>query len=190
MREERAIGRPRGFDADAALRTIMELFWRRGYDATSLADIVEATGLKKGSLYAAFGDKRAMYSKALARYEALTRADIEASLGGSGDPRARLRAFLSAPIEAARRAGDRRGCFLCNAATDQAPVDEEAARLVRRGFDHMAAALDRALAELGSERDAAARWLLAAYLGLRAMARAGVSREALEEARDAALARL
>lgn len=192
MRETRAAGRPREFDVDAALTTIMNVFWRNGFEATSLSDIVEATGLKKGSLYAAFGDKRAMYAQSLARYQALVEETVARLLAEARDPADRLRDFFDGPIAEAV-AGDPNGCFLCKAATDQAPVDAEAAVLVRRGFERLGAALETLLALRDpaadpASRSASARLLLAAYLGLRAMASAGVARETLEAARDAALA--
>lgn len=62
------IGRRRSFDPDAVLDTAMELFWARGFQGTSLSELLEATGLSKPSLYAAFGDKEQLYLKALARY--------------------------------------------------------------------------------------------------------------------------
>ena len=69
MRETKTIGRPREFDADSMLLKIMDVFWARGFVGTTLSHLVAATGLKKGSLYAAFGDKREMYLKALALYD-------------------------------------------------------------------------------------------------------------------------
>jgi len=62
MREQTTtMGRPREFDPDTALAAIMEVFWAKGFEGASMRDLVVATGLKKGSLYAAFGDKRAMF---------------------------------------------------------------------------------------------------------------------------------
>jgi len=77
-------GRPREFDeADVATR-LMNLFWDKGYEATSLSDIVAATGLKKGSLYTLFGGKRDMYLKALAFYNAQYVKGACAALRGDG----------------------------------------------------------------------------------------------------------
>ena len=63
------MARPREFDADDALERVTRVFWNRGFEHTSLDDLCAATGLGRSSLYAAFGDKRALYLKALARYE-------------------------------------------------------------------------------------------------------------------------
>ena len=62
-------GRPREFDADAALDRAVEIFWRKGYEATSLSDLTEAMGINRPSLYAAFGDKEALFRRVIERYE-------------------------------------------------------------------------------------------------------------------------
>ena len=72
-------GRPRSFDVEAAVERAMGVFWSRGYHATALPDLLRATKLSRGSLYAAFGDKHSLFLRALDRYiaDALTRMDIE-----------------------------------------------------------------------------------------------------------------
>ena len=65
-----AAGRPRGFDQQAALEAALELFWLRGYEGTSIADLTEAMGISRPSLYAAFGDKEQLFRAVLARYVA------------------------------------------------------------------------------------------------------------------------
>src|SRR3954454_20321978 len=79
-------GRPRGFDTEAAVERAMNVFWSRGYHATALPDLLRATGLSRGSLYAAFGDKHSLFLRALDRYiaDALTRMDLE--LGPEREP--------------------------------------------------------------------------------------------------------
>ena len=189
MRERRSAGRPREFDEDGAVEKIMSVFWAKGFEGTALSDLMAATGLSKGSLYAAFGDKQAMYARALAYYEeAIVDRAAHALRDGAVDFRARINAFLSAPIDGAD-GGDRRGCFLCNAAADQASGDEGVAALVRRGFAKLERAASLALAEgapsLALEDAAArARAILSVYAGLRSMARAGVDGDALRAAKD------
>src|SRR5580658_5632457 len=75
-------GRPRSFDAEAAVERAMGVFWSRGYYATALPDLLRATKLSRGSLYAAFGDKHSLFLRALDRYiaDALTRMDTELDL--------------------------------------------------------------------------------------------------------------
>lgn len=195
MREDRLPGRPREFDLDATLDQIKDLFWDRGYDAVSLADLMEATGLQKGSLYKAYGDKRSMYLKALARYNSEQVSETVAALDADGDARSRIAVFLEAPILAAYDAMDGRGCFLCNAAADRAVEDPDAASEIRTGFSKIQRAVGAALSDLDGtmtfeEADARAAECLTVYSGLRVLARAGLSRNMLEAARDRVLAGL
>lgn len=190
---KRPLGRPREFDEDDALATILDVFWAKGFAGTSMRDLVAATDLKKGSLYAAFGDKHAMYLKALALYDATAVEGAFALLTGTGTPLERLDAFLSLPITAIANAKDRRGCFLCNASVDQALLDPETERTVKAGFRRLAGGLETALSELASgtrdagEAKAQAQHLLSVYFGLRVMAKGGQSVSALTEAKRAAL---
>ena len=184
MRDEARPGRPREFDGTQMLRRIMQLFWRKGYEGVSLADIMAETGLKKGSLYAAYGDKRSMYLKALSQYQ----ADVVDSAARflrdrSAPPKERLQAFLSAPLEAAQK-NDRSGCFLCNASADQADLDQEAKKLVARGFGRLKRSLACTITDLVPEMaqdqlHASANALLAVYIGLRIMVRSGAPIETL-----------
>ena len=193
MSETKPLGRPREFDEADALATILDAFWKQGFAGTSMSDLVAATDLRKGSLYAAFGDKHAMYLKALALYEATAVEGAVALLTGPGAPLDRLDHFLSLPIKAIAEAKDRRGCFLCNASVDQALLDSETERAVKAGFRRLARGLEAALSELavGKERagevKAQAQHLLSVYFGLRVMAKGGQSVKALTEAKRAAL---
>lgn len=195
MRQEGTPGRPRSFDMDATLELITDLFWARGYEAVSLADITAATGLRKGSLYAAYGDKQSMYLKALARYDAQQVKQTIAGLRRDGPAQDRLRAFLNAPIAAAFDAQDGRGCFLCNASTDRAAEDPDTAAIIRRGFEKIERALVETIKELDAapsakDAESAAAACLATYAGLSVMARSRVPRRLLVAASDRAMAGL
>lgn len=116
------MARPREFDEGAVLDALVLRFWRQGYDATSVKDLVESTGVAAASLYNAFGDKRAIYEKALDHY-------VEASVAGrirrceTMAPREAIGAFFDEVLK--RSLGDRdcKGCMLVNAALDVAPHD-------------------------------------------------------------------
>src|SRR5260370_40645571 len=105
-------GRPRSFDTEAAVERAMDVFWSRGYHATALPDLLRATKLSRGSLYAAFGDKHALFMRALDRYiaDALARMDVE--FGPRSEPIDGLRAYLAGYVERTSGAKGRRGCLL------------------------------------------------------------------------------
>ncbi len=189
------MGRPREFDPDKALSEIMDVFWTKGFEGASMRDLVDRTGLKKGSLYAAFGDKRAMYHKALALYDSLWIDSAVCGLTGDGAPLERIDRFLQAAADGSPGGADSRGCFICNASMDQAPVDPDAARTVQSSFIRMETALAEAIAELrsgASAEDASqeARHLMSVYFGLRVLAKAGASADVMRDAKRTALQRL
>lgn len=192
MRDRTSPGRPREFDDTAALRQIMGLFWKHGFEGVSLSQIMATTGLQKASLYAAFGDKRSMYLKALEQYHSEIVSGAARALRDPGvEATARIRAFLSAPI-AAVQDGDRSGCFLCNASADQAGLDFQTEAQVKRGFAALASALETPLATLNSalspaDLDTRAHMLLGLYSGFRIMARSGVEVEKLRPGIEVAL---
>ena len=113
-------------------------------------ELVTATGLRKGSLYAAFGDKRSMYLKALALYERTAIEQTSQLLASPGAPEKRISAFLDLAIDAVAVQKDRRGCFLCNASVDQGMLDPETERSVKASIRRLEWALDEALSELAA----------------------------------------
>lgn len=111
-------GRPRNFDINEALQRALVVFWQNGYKGSSLADLTEAMGINKPSLYAAFGDKSKLYIKALELYgEQQSRQHI-AAMGQHSETIPAIRAFLTSVanmLTAPRLPG---GCFVVNGATD------------------------------------------------------------------------
>ena len=96
------MARPREFDEERVKEALMKIFWQKGYEATSMQDLVDATGLLKGSLYGAFGDKQALYMIALAHYDhTRMQAGID-MLNGEGSAREKITRLFDAVIEAAK----------------------------------------------------------------------------------------
>ncbi|MFN3214152.1 MAG: TetR/AcrR family transcriptional regulator [Henriciella sp.] len=192
MRDRNAPGRPREFDDIKILRKIMHLFWKNGFDGVSLSMIMKETELQKASLYAAFGDKRSMYLKALAQYHTdVVSAAASALKDGSLPPQARIEALIRAPLNAATK-NDRSGCFLCNASADQADLDVPTKAQVSIGFEQLTKGLIVPLQDLFpdlglAEVQARAEALLSVYVGFRIMVRSGVAIEGLELAASHAM---
>jgi TetR/AcrR family transcriptional regulator, copper-responsive repressor len=117
-------GRPRQYDPEQALAKAAEAFWKHGYAATSLDDLVAATGMNRPSLYAAFGDKRDLYLKTLTRYQQQSRA-IGAQIIADDPPlRVFLKRFYEAAFDIYLTSGDEaRGCYSISTAPAQAVTD-------------------------------------------------------------------
>ena len=177
-------GRPRSFDVEAAVERAMNVFWSRGYHATALPDLLRATKLSRGSLYAAFGDKHSLFLRALDRYiaDALTRMDAE--FDPRREPVAGLRAYLAGYVERNSGANGRRGCLLVATTMELAGRDADVDRRIAGFFRDMEArgadALSRAkmagkLAD-GVEPSSAARILVCFVEGLRVVGKTAPTR--------------
>ncbi|MFC4912616.1 TetR/AcrR family transcriptional regulator [Actinomadura gamaensis] len=189
------MARIKEFDPDAALRAALELFWERGYEGTSMADLVERTGVARASLYATFGGKHDLYVKALELYARATDPGLLDELSRPGPVLPALRALVER--YAAESSGPSlRGCMVVNAAVEMAGRDAVAARYVEASWTHLETALTSALiraraqGELPSDRDprALARLLLVLFQGMRVLGRAPGGEERLRDAAEQALA--
>lgn len=188
MREAAAMGRPRGFDEREALNAITAVFWAKGFEGASTSDLVAATGLKKGSLYAAFGDKQAMYLEALRHYDREWISGLVRCLSGDEPPMTRIERFLQSAIEGAGGRRGAKGCFLCNAAVDQAPADAAAKRVVKASLARLEGALVDAVSALPAmPAEKTAQHLLSVYFGLRVLAKGGAAPADLRNAKQSAL---
>ena len=126
--ESRPRGRPRSFDPDAVLDKARAVFWNLGYAGTSLDDLAAATGLNRPSLYAAFGDKHALYLAALGRSRSEAASALGAALKIEQPLRQVLELIFDRTVEIYRRGDNgQRGCVLIGTAVTQA-VDDPAAR--------------------------------------------------------------
>lgn len=182
------MGRHREFDAEQAVRAIKDVFWEHGYEGASMARIEAATGLRKQSLYRAFGDKRAMYLAALRNYDQLEVAAAKGMLRAAGGARENIDSLFKAIIDNALASGDRRGCLLCNASVDQAPLNPQSEALVDAMMQSFRRAIERCLLQDNAFGESAnchdiACAVLAGYFGLRVMIKAGVGLTQLDAAR-------
>ncbi len=190
------MARPRSFDEDAALDAATGLFWRQGYAATSVRELGVAMGLGLPSLYNAFGDKHALFTRCLDRYlDGSMRARIR-GLEGAPAPWAAIATFLEEIVS--RSLADPRGCFLVNSALEVAPHDAEvramiAARLNElEGFFRRTVQAGQADGSIARQHPAEdlARLLVMSIMGLRVLARLRPEAELLRGAARQALAAL
>jgi TetR/AcrR family transcriptional repressor of nem operon len=183
------MARPREFDADAALERAMEAFWSKGYEATSLDELCRVTGLSRSSLYATFGSKHDLLLRSIDRYVERRNPRIAAALGRPLPIRAAVAGLLEEFIDQIVSGSGRRGCFLGNCAAELARHDRAAQARVRQGLARTEATFRAALAaakqrgELApaADVDALARFLTAAFQGLRLVGKANPDRAVLED---------
>ena len=116
----RSVGRPREFDEEAALEAAIDAFWAKGYEATSMADLCACTGLHKGSLYQAFGDKHQLFMDALRHYADSEFHETTAVMQETHTPLENLRAVVKKICE---DAGGEKGCMMINSVVELAPHD-------------------------------------------------------------------
>ncbi|WP_073266725.1 TetR/AcrR family transcriptional regulator [Cryptosporangium aurantiacum] len=138
------MARVREFDTEAVAGSAMELFWTRGYEATSVRDLTEHLGIGQGSLYAAFGSKEGLYRAALEHYRTRLAGDALRELDGGTDIREVVRELLLGRVRVAVQAGGR-GCLFVNAAAERLPGDAATRRAVSDAFRASQAALTEVL---------------------------------------------
>jgi TetR/AcrR family transcriptional repressor of nem operon len=189
------MARTKEFDPDAAVEAAMQLFWCRGYEATSVDDLVRHLGVGRGSLYATFGSKHALYLRALDRYRAHADAHVVSVIRGAAEVRPLVRGLLEGQVAEHVRDPERRGCMMANAATERGGCDAETAWRVGANFaaieDALVVAIERARAtgEIGLDRDAraVARFVVTTMQGLAVRAKADPDRAALQDSIEVAL---
>ena len=127
-------GRPREFDVDDVRDAAMQCFWSKGYESASLTDLVEATGLLKGSLYQAFGDKHSLFKQSLGLYLAKMRTTIRSTLSESKRPVDGIRHAFHSVIDIADADSERpRGCMAINSLIELVPCDADVRSIM---FEH------------------------------------------------------
>jgi TetR/AcrR family transcriptional repressor of nem operon len=171
------MARPRSFDPEKALDLARDVFWRKGFQGTSLDDITAATGLAKPSLYAAFGDKNALFMKVLDRYHEHIVANAERALKQGPSARDAIERWLTGFVPFCSGIKGIRGCLSVNTAADGVSDQKEIRSRVERFNQKLEELLsdrlraDRAQFSGALDPDATAHALMAVYFGLMVQAK-------------------
>ena len=171
--------RAKTYDPDQALDSAMRLFWRQGYHATSIQDLVEATGLNRSSLYSAYGGKEELFLAAVEHYLAEINRSRLAALQAEGSPRAALESYFEDLVHFATGEGRQLGCLLTNSAIEFCADEDDLAKRIYGIFGDVEEAFTdlirraQAAGEISADKDprAAARFLVTLINGLRVMSR-------------------
>lgn len=183
------LGRPIEFDPDVVLDAAMSVFWQRGFEATSLADLLAAMNLSKSSFYNAFGSKHELFERCLARFRAQQVDRMQQGLYAAPSPVDFIRRMLLAAAAEAREPGRPRGCLIMNTASELSGRDPAVAALVSNatqdfaGMFRLAVEQAQERGEISRERDPAllAGYLLTAMAGIRTMVKAGLDANEVEQ---------
>ena len=188
------MARPKEFERGAALDKALNVFWENGFDGTSVADLLEATGLSRSSLYETFGDKESLFAEALTFYRKRVAEQGAAIVASAPTVREGIRAFLRYKVEKALCRESPSGCLLTNTAC--AAPDESLGKAVADSSVIFEDALynlferGKANGELASDADARrlARFFLTVTYGMNVLSRIRPERAVLEDVAEVALA--
>ncbi|MDX6805507.1 TetR/AcrR family transcriptional regulator [Terrihabitans rhizophilus] len=189
-----ALGRPRSFDTDTALAAAMGVFWRRGYEGASLAELTKAMGINPPSLYAAFGNKEQLFRAALDRYGE-RRSEFFAWVLEAPTAREVLERIFRGTAESSTTPGEPRGCLVVQSGTACSTADDSVAKEIvarRRGIEEaVTARFQRAKDEGDLAPDvcpvALARYVSAVVQGIALLAANGAEREELQQVAEIAI---
>ena len=180
--------RPKAFDPDEALQKAMQVFWERGYEATSVEDLVQRMGLNRFSLYSTFGGKHQLFVAALERYRDTIVADLVGELEQSAAGLAAIRQFFARLVDFFASSKGWCGCLMTNTAVELAPHDPRVAAKVQAYVVRLEEAFYRVLLQAQPTQQRAAahahrdleRFLTGSALGLGVLAKTSPGRQALE----------
>lgn len=180
--------RHKEFDPDEALGKAMHVFWRKGYEGTSIQDLVEAMGINRFSLYATFGDKHALYLAAVERYRRTVVEERLRQLEQSPDGLAAIRRYFAGVVDFLFGQEHARGCFCTNAAIEMATHDRATAALVAAHQKRMNTAFHQVLlrasqrGEIQKHQDLSelAVFLTSVTQGLAVVGKASLDRAAMQ----------
>jgi TetR/AcrR family transcriptional repressor of nem operon len=182
------------FIPDDALEKAMQVFWHKGYEATSMEDLLEAMDLNRGSLYDTFGDKRQLFLKVMDRYCTTFVGPKFSLLEQPGPALPTLRRFIDGMIEGGLADPQRRGCLIANTAMELSAHEKEIADKVSRAlqmaedtfFKVLARAKQQGELKNGKDPRALARFLMTMLQGNVVMIKAGVSAEVVKQTAETA----
>ena len=187
--------RPKEFNPDDAIEKAMHVFWHKGYEATSMEDLLTAMNLNRGSLYDTFGDKRQLFLNVIDRYCHGFVAEKFSMLDQPGPALPTLCRFIHGMIEGALADPQRRGCLIANTVMELSPHEKEIAGTLRRALMMAEDAFSKVLArakqqgELKHDKDprTLARFLTTMMQGIIVMIKSGAPAEVVKQTAETAL---
>ncbi|MDQ0494701.1 TetR/AcrR family transcriptional regulator [Paenibacillus brasilensis] len=137
--------RPREFDEEQALDAAMQIFWEKGFEATSLSDLTSKMGIQRPSIYAAFGDKKQLFEAALRKYTQSHAARVRTKLQSRSSVKEAFYLFFTGVVAEEYEGDSNRGCFCVNTMVELAPHDEKFEVLTREHQMYLSAVFQEAI---------------------------------------------
>jgi TetR/AcrR family transcriptional repressor of nem operon len=193
-----AMPRPKSFDEETVLDQAVQLFWQRGYEGTSLADLETHLGLGRQSLYNTFGDKHGLFLKALDRYRREVGGAVLVRLNAPDAGLDAIRQFFESGVESLASPSGRRGCLVTNTITERGSEDADALLRCNHAREELERSFRRALSQAkkrgelprGIDVEATATLLVIQHYGLTVLAKTGATTAQLRTAVEALFAGL
>ncbi len=192
------MARPIEFDREEVLQKALYTFWEKGYEATTLPDLLASMGINRSSFYNTFGDKQTLFREVMSLYYQQTAIKRLMILEKAKSAKQGLRDYFSHNIDVAVADYNPGGCLLTNTATNLKTIDQEIARSLPQGVDRLEQAIYRLLekgqgsGEIPSSKDikAVARLMIAVSYGINIAARVNPNRAVLEDMAQVAVSTL
>lgn len=183
------MARTKEFNESEILDKAMELFWTKGYNATSAQDLVDTLGISRSSLYDTFGDKHSLFVKVLSQYQCKNGEQMMAMMDNSTNVEQTVINIFKGIITDSLEDKDNKGCFMVNCAIELAPHDAKVNSIIKTNMANVEAAfikgIERGQAEgVFTQKHSAqslARFLINAISGLRVSAKSGADKKVLDE---------
>ena len=182
------MARTKDFDENEVLAKAIKLFWQKGYNGTSMQDLVDALGISRSSLYDTFGDKHQLYLKALESYKQTEADKRDKILNGSVTAKEAIRRLMDLTILEIIRDKQHKGCFLINSAVETAPHDKDTNAIICQNDQQLENAFCEVIqrgqsnGEISDKQDprALARFLLNTIVGIRVTGKSATDKAVFE----------
>ncbi len=177
----------KSFNEELALEKAMHVFWKKGFKATSIADLIQGTGVNRSSLYNAFGGKQALFERVLVKYDRDRRRARLTDLEAKNKPKQAIYDFFDAIVADTLADEEKKGCFLINSASEISNHDDHVAGIIKNGLREIEAFFRRCI-EVGQVRgevrtdlnpEVTAKSLLGKLVAIRVLGRGALTDDAL-----------
>ncbi len=179
------------FDENKVLNEAMKAFWQNGFDGTSMKQLIGCMGLNPGSIYAAFGDKKALFGRTMDCYTDMVRQK-HAAMKQDNSPRNLIMTLIDEMVTTIKGGSAHNGCFMVNTALDIAPQDEEIRHFISQWFEELEEFFETTLkaaqkaGEVRPDLDTgkAARHIIALISGVQVLARVNPQHQAVDDIKE------